>query len=150
MSSKAIPVYLFLGFLEAGKTQFIQETISNKRFGLDENILLVTCEEGVEEFDLSQLGCKSITLHNIEDKSELDEQSLLKLSDECYADKILIEYNGMWHLTDLLLNKPENWKILLNQQICQTVRGVSYKKYPLTVSRFSLLISITLTPLMIL
>jgi len=31
MSSKAIPVYMFLGFLEAGKTQFIQETISDKR-----------------------------------------------------------------------------------------------------------------------
>ena len=63
MSSKAIPVYLFLGFLEAGKTQFIQETISNKRFGLDENILLVTCEEGIEEYDLSQFGGKSIKLH---------------------------------------------------------------------------------------
>lgn len=111
MSGKAIPVYLFLGFLEAGKTQFIQETISNKRFGLDENILLIVCEEGIEEFDLSQLGCKSITLHTIEDKSEIEEQLLLKLSNECDADKILMEYNGMWHLTDLLLNKPESWKI---------------------------------------
>ena len=111
MSSKAIPVYLFLGFLEAGKTQFIQETISNKRFGLDENILLLICEEGIEEYDISQFGGKSITIHTIEDKSELDEQLLLKLSDECEADKIMIEYNGMWHLTDLLLNKPENWKI---------------------------------------
>ncbi len=111
MSSKAIPVYLFLGFLEGGKTKFIQETISNKRFGLDENILIVICEEGIEEYDISQFGGKSITLHTIVDKSELDEQTLLKLSDECDADKILIEYNGMWHLTDLLLNKPENWKI---------------------------------------
>ena len=111
MSSKAIPVYLFLGFLEGGKTKFIQETISNKRFGLDENILLLICEEGIEEYDISQFGGKSITIHTIEDKSELDEQLLLKLSDECEADKIMIEYNGMWHLTDLLLNKPENWKI---------------------------------------
>ena len=111
MNSKAIPVYLFLGFLEAGKTQFIQKTILNKRFGLGENILLITCEEGIEEFDLSQFGGKSITFHTIEDKSELDEQLLFKLSEECVADKILIEYNGMWHLTDLLLNKPESWKI---------------------------------------
>lgn len=94
MSSKAIPVYLFLGFLEGGKTKFIQETISNKRFGLDENILIVICEEGIEEYDISQFGGKSITLHTIVDKSELDEQTLLKLSDECDADKILIEYNG--------------------------------------------------------
>ena len=111
MSSKAIPVYLFLGFLEAGKTQFIQKTISNKRFGTDENILLVSCEEGLEEYDLTQFCGKSITFHTLEDKSELDEQLLFRLSEECDADKILIEYNGMWHLTDLLLNKPENWKI---------------------------------------
>ena len=111
MSSKAIPVYLFLGFLEGGKTKFIQETISNKRFGIDENILLVICEEGIEEYDISRFDGKSIRLRTIEDKSELDEQLLLKLSDECDADKIMIEYNGMWHLTDLLLNKPESWKI---------------------------------------
>ncbi len=126
MSSKAIPVYLFLGFLEAGKTQFIQETISNKRFGLDENILLVTCEEGIEEYDLSQFGGKSIKLHTIEDKSELDEQLLLKLSDECDADKILIEYNGMWHLTDLLLNKPANWKIFQTVFIAEASTFQSY------------------------
>ena len=97
MNSKAIPVYLFLGFLEAGKTQFIQETISNKRFGLGESILLVTCEEGIAEFDLSQFSGKSIKLHTIEDKSKLDEQMLLKLSDECDADKILIEYLRSHH-----------------------------------------------------
>lgn len=111
MSDKAIPVYLFLGFLEAGKTRFIQETISNKRFGLNENILLVMCEEGIDEYDLSQFSGKSIKLHAIEDKSELDADLLLKVSDECDADKILIEFNGMWHLTDLLLNKPCSWKI---------------------------------------
>ena len=27
-----IPVYLFTGFLEAGKTKFIQETMEDKRF----------------------------------------------------------------------------------------------------------------------
>lgn len=111
MSDKAIPVYLFLGFLESGKTKFIQETISSKRFGLDENILLVICEEGIEEYDLSQFSGKSIKLYSIEDKSELDAELLLKISDECDADKIMIEYNGMWHLTDLLFNKPSKWKI---------------------------------------
>ena len=102
MNRKAIPVYLFLGFLEAGKTQFVQKTISDKRFGLSENLLLITCEEGIEEFDLSQFNGKSVKFHTLEDKSELDEQLLYKLSEECSADKIIIEYNGMWHLTDLL------------------------------------------------
>lgn len=44
-----IPVYLFLGFIEGGKTSFIRKTLANKRFGNDENILLLLCEEGIED-----------------------------------------------------------------------------------------------------
>ena len=36
-----IPVYLFTGFLEAGKTKFIQETLMDKRFNTGENTLLL-------------------------------------------------------------------------------------------------------------
>ena len=38
---KKIPVYLFLGFREGGKTNFIQKTISSDKFGNDMNILLL-------------------------------------------------------------------------------------------------------------
>ncbi|MBR6985198.1 MAG: GTPase [Ruminococcus sp.] len=106
-----IPVYLFLGFLEGGKTSFIQKTLANERFGNGENILLLVCEEGLEEYDFSELKHNNVTLHVIEDKTDLDEHSLLRLSDECEADRIVIEYNGMWHLTDFLLKKPDNWLI---------------------------------------
>ena len=44
-----IPVYLFTGFLEAGKTRFIQETLEDERFNAGERTLLLLCEEGVEE-----------------------------------------------------------------------------------------------------
>ncbi len=111
MSNKVIPVYFFLGFLEAGKTQFIQKTISDEKFGSNDNILLLLCEEGFEEYDFTRFSDKRVTLHVLEEKSDLDEQVLTNLADECDADIIVIEYNGMWHLTDLLLNKPENWKI---------------------------------------
>ncbi len=106
-----IPVYLFLGFLEGGKTSFIQKTLANERFGKGENILLLVCEEGLEEYDFSELRHNNVTLHVIEEKTELDEQSLSRLSDECEADRIVIELNGMWHLTDFLLKKPDNWLI---------------------------------------
>ncbi|MBQ9542591.1 GTP-binding protein [Ruminococcus sp.] len=108
---KKIPVYLFLGFLESGKTTLIQKTLANERFGNGENILLLVCEEGLEEYDLSKLKQNNITLHVMEESTELEESSLLKLSDECGADRVVIEYNGMWHLNDLLMNKPESWLI---------------------------------------
>ena len=41
-----MPVYLFTGFLESGKTKFIQETLEDKRFCNKEKTLLLVCEEG--------------------------------------------------------------------------------------------------------
>ena len=46
----AIPVYSFTGFLDAGKTKFIQETLCDTRFNAGERTLLLLCEEGEEEF----------------------------------------------------------------------------------------------------
>ncbi len=129
-----VPVYLFLGFLEGGKTTFIQKTLENERFGNGENILLLVCEEGLEEYDFSELKHNNVTLHVIEDKTELDEQSLLRLSNECEADRIVIEYNGMWHLTDLLLSKPENWLIF------QTVFVADASTIPIYVQSFRSLV----------
>ena len=129
-----VPVYLFLGFLEGGKTSFIQKTLANERFGNGENILLLVCEEGLEEYDFSELKHNNVTLHVIEDKTELDVQSLLRLSDECEADRIVIEYNGMWHLTDLLLSKPENWLIF------QTVFVADASTIPIYVQSFRSLV----------
>ena len=45
------PVYLFLGFLESGKTTFIQETMQDPRFSSGEKTLLLVMEEGVEEYE---------------------------------------------------------------------------------------------------
>ena len=46
-----IPVYLFTGFLEAGKTRFIQDTLSSQLIAGGGNVLLLVCEEGIEEYD---------------------------------------------------------------------------------------------------
>ena len=45
-----IPVYLFTGFLDAGKTRFIRDTLNDKRFNDGAPILLILCEEGEEEY----------------------------------------------------------------------------------------------------
>ena len=47
----AVPVYLFTGFLDSGKTKFIQETLEDPRFDTGENTLLLVCAEGEEEYD---------------------------------------------------------------------------------------------------
>lgn len=99
-----LPVYLFLGFLESGKTNFIQKTISNDKFGNDMNVLLLVCEEGFNDYDFTQFKGKNVSLQVIEDKSGLNEQFLRKTADTNNADIVVVELNGMWHLTDFLLN----------------------------------------------
>lgn len=47
----AVPLYVFLGFLEAGKTSFIQETLEDPDFNTGEKTLLVLCEDGEVEYE---------------------------------------------------------------------------------------------------
>ena len=46
-----VPVYLFTGFLESGKTTLIKETLLDAGFNTGERTLLLACEEGMEEYD---------------------------------------------------------------------------------------------------
>ena len=55
-----MPVYLFTGFLESGKTKFIQETLEDKRFCNGEKTLLLVCEEGIEEYEPDQFADRSV------------------------------------------------------------------------------------------
>ena len=50
-SREPIPVYVFTGFLESGKTQFIKEIIADPGFTENERTALLLCEEGIEEYD---------------------------------------------------------------------------------------------------
>ena len=55
-----IPMYVFTGFLESGKTKFIQETLEDERFNAGEKTLLLVFEEGEEEYDPTTYPCKDV------------------------------------------------------------------------------------------
>ena len=46
-----IPVYLINGFLDSGKSEFIQYTISQPYFQSRGTTLLIACEEGEVDYD---------------------------------------------------------------------------------------------------
>ena len=69
--TQEIPVYLFTGFLDAGKTKFIQETLEDVRFNNGESTLLLLCEEGEEEYDPSAFSGKNVFIEAIEEQEEL-------------------------------------------------------------------------------
>lgn len=104
-------VYLFTGFLEAGKTRFISETLRDPNFNDGKRkYLVIMCEDGEEEFDPSDYG-ENVRFSSIESESELTRDTLLLKADEAKADIIVVEYNGMWLLDSFYNALPEEWMV---------------------------------------
>ncbi len=106
-----IPVYLFVGFLESGKTKFIQETLEDERFNNGEKTLLLLCEEGEEEYDFSKYPKQCVTMHVIEDKADFNEENLRKVLKESGATRVVLEYNGMWTIQEMFDALPMEWAV---------------------------------------
>lgn len=106
-----MPVYLFTGFLESGKTKFIQETLEDPRFYDGERTLVLLCEEGEEEYDPSKFPSENVFIHSLEGSEELTQKGLLELQKKYRMQRVLIEYNGMWELSRLYESLPNNWLI---------------------------------------
>ena len=132
-----IPVYLFVGFLESGKTKFIQETFEDLNFDSGDKTLLLVCEEGEEEYNEKKFAFPGVTLKVLEDKAELNPQNLARLEKESGAGRVVIEYNGMWLLQDLANNLPENWIVY---QCIATADGTTALTYARDNSMRSLLL----------
>ena len=126
MAAKEIPVYLFVGMLESGKTRFIQETMEDPQFDSGDKTLLLVCEEGEEEYDSDKFGFGGVTVATLEDKSELNRKNLEELAARSGCGRVVIEYNGMWLIQDLVEAMPENWLIY---QCLATADGTTIKTY---------------------
>jgi hypothetical protein len=110
-----IAVYLFTGFLEAGKSTFVKETMSDDRFINGERTLLLLCEEGETEFDCAEMEGKEVYIETIDDVSEINTKNLRNLCKKHKANRVVIEYNGMWEIPVLYENMPDEW--ILYQEI---------------------------------
>ena len=106
-----LPVYLFVGFLEGGKTHMIQESMEDQRFNSGEKTLLICCEEGIDEYDTSRFWGQNVYIEHIDSEDNISLANLNNLAKKHIIDRIIIEYNGMWQLDSLLMNMPENWSI---------------------------------------
>lgn len=126
MAAKEIPVYLFVGMLESGKTRFIQETMEDPQFDSGDKTLLLVCEEGEEEYNSDKFGFGGVTVATLEDKSELNRKNLEELAARSGCGRVVIEYNGMWLIQDLVDAMPENWLIY---QCLATADGTTIKTY---------------------
>ena len=121
-----IPVYLFTGFLEAGKTKFIKETLADENFNDPKRrYLIMLCEEGEEEFLPDELT-PNVSLCTFEREEDLVAERIAARQKRAGADVILIEYNGMWMLDKLYNSLPENFLVYQEILIADSTTIGSY------------------------
>lgn len=123
---KEIPVYLFTGFLEAGKTKFIQESMEDPRVNDGERTLLLLCEDGLEEYDPSAFASANVFIEPLEAEEELQTEALGRMLARRKCERVIVEYNGMWQLNTLYEKMPENWVIAQEYLFCDARTFVSY------------------------
>ena len=109
---KETPVYLFLGFLESGKTKFIQDTLCDVRFNNGEKTLLVVCEEGIEEYEPTLFSGSNVYIKTIDSPGEITPSFFTSAQKETKADRVIIEYNGMWPVDALLSSFPKGYTLV--------------------------------------
>ncbi len=108
-----LPLFLINGFLEAGKTQFIRFTMEQDYFQTEGLTLLLVCEEGEEEYDDDLLRRTNTQKIVIDEMETLTPEYLAGLEKTFAPERVLMEWNGMWDVSKLVL--PDTWT--LYQQI---------------------------------
>lgn len=123
----SIPVYVFTGFLESGKSTLIKETLLDPGFGRDEKTLLITCEEGMEEYDDVFLKKTNTTLLHVSSEDNLTYAFLKQCNATIEPDRVMIEFNGTWKLTEFIqVEYPYDWLLV---QIISTIDASTFQRY---------------------
>jgi len=124
---KDVPVFLITGFLESGKSTFVKEIFNDPEFVEGENITLIVCENGIEEYEDSFLNKNNVTLVSVKSKEDFTNSFLMECNKEHKPSKIIIEYNGMWE-HDIIGNIefPEGWEIA---QVITPIDASTFESY---------------------
>lgn len=122
-----IPIYLFTGFMDSGKTTLIKETLLENGFAEQGKSLIICCEDGDIAYDEEELAKVITNLVMVEKEEDFTGDYLNKLSAEYQPDQIFIEYNGTWGMDTLLETKmPKGWEII---QALATVDATTFDLY---------------------
>lgn len=121
-----VPVYLFTGFLEAGKTKCIQETLEDSNFNTGEKLLLICCEEGVEEYDATNFAHSNVAIETVEEPGDLSPELFISFEKKHNPKIVLVEYNGMWMLDLFYSHLPENWFVYQEMLFIDTTTVKTY------------------------
>lgn len=122
-----IPVYLFSGFMDSGKSSLIRETLIEGDFGEGGRTLLILCEDGEVEFEEAELESVNAKMVIIEEEASFTPAKLKELQLAYQPDQVFIEYNGTWQMATFLeMDLPKDWILV---QSLATVDATTFEMY---------------------
>lgn len=119
-------IYLFTGFLDSGKSTFINDTITQTDFCQGEKSLLIILEEGEIEYNQELIESFNVDLVYMKpEEFKLEKLELLK--QKYNPTQVIVEVNGMMDVTELVNTPlPENWVIV---QSVTTIDATTFNLY---------------------
>lgn len=125
--AQEIPVYLFTGFMDSGKTTLVEETLYENDFSDGAKGLIIMCEDGDKEYNEDKLKTVNFKLASIENEEDFTSEKLRELNEQYLPEQVFIEYNGTWGIDKILeAELPKNWVIV---QHLTTVDSTTFDLY---------------------
>lgn len=119
-----MPLFIINGFLEAGKTQFLEFTMGQDYFQTEGKTLLIVCEEGDTEYDEELLKRTNTEAVYVDSLDDISPERLTELELLHNPERVLMEWNGMWNQDNLRL--PKDWTVY--QQVT-IIDGSTFELY---------------------
>ncbi|MFR6393629.1 MAG: hypothetical protein ACLUN0_12750 [Roseburia sp.] len=83
-----IPVYLFTGFMDSGKTTLIKETPLKMISAGTNRTVIIVCEDGDEEYDEAKLNTINAKVAMIEEQEDFTTETLQKIQETYKPEQI--------------------------------------------------------------
>ena len=120
-----LPVFIINGFIESGKTSFIKDTLASKDFNDGSRTLVIACEEGETDYG-TDMSKYNVSVVNVDDISKLDKDFFVSNCNFYKAQRVFVEFNGMWDLGAFIDSMP---KFLEVAQVITLVNAETYDMY---------------------
>lgn len=123
-----IPIYLFTGFLDSGKTTLIKDTLEDPTFNSDNPITLIIClEQGEEEYTQEYLDLYNAQIEYLDSSVYLTNNKLKEYVAMYRPDQIFIECNGMETITEIITKELD--EIFPIVQIITSIDATTFTSY---------------------
>ncbi len=120
-------IYLFTGFLDSGKTSFINDTLTQTDFCENEKSLLIVSEQGEVEYNQKEIEALNCDIIYVTSEDQWTYEFFESLEKKYQPTQVLVELNGMFTVNRFLAcSLPNEWEVV---QVLTTINAQTFALY---------------------